>query len=71
MKGKETKYINPDELAYKQTEATKRQILKGIDHRLKKLKGNVTQLHAYNELNKFRDYVKAIMYKKGSWKDLF
>lgn len=71
MKGKESKYIDPDELAIRQMTATKRQIIKAIDYRLSKLKGNITQIHAYNELNKFRDYVKGILYQKESWKGLF
>lgn len=70
---KESKYIDPDILALRQTEELKRQIIKGIDHKLSILALDNSNMakNKTAELNKFRDYVKSILYKKGSWKDLF
>jgi len=69
---KEPEFVDGNQLCLAQMNSTKRQILDGIDFRLKRLKTAEDRFRdeKIEELELVRSFVKSIMYKKDSYKEL-
>lgn len=65
-------FIDPDDLCLAQVNRVKRQIIDGIDFRLGTLASSGERFKAekIEELEALRAFIKGILYKKDSYKEL-